>query len=248
MEQVAYEANLTNQEQTGQRPSPTKATPPCPLTPSRRARLQMASPRPKVLHHQRSVGHYGEDDSEDADNEVQCVSDKAIRTSEFIATPTSSFKATPKSNCQSSSSPNRCNNLSKLRTEAFLNPLLPSNATPGTPQNLEISSSNQTGEQHSQQSERQHHTASAKSPHVKSTLYASKSADEASTDNSSGSGGGVGSSATPLRVGFYEIDRTIGRGNFAIVKLARHRITRTEVRPFKGFDSKLQIYFKVHIF
>ena len=201
----------------------------------------MASPRPKVLHHQRSVGHYGEDDSEDADNEVQCVSDKAIRTSEFIATPTSSFKATPKSNCQSSSSPNRCNNLSKLRTEAFLNPLLPSNATPtGTPQNLEISSSNQTGEQHSQQSERQHHTASAKSPHVKSTLYASKSADEASTDNSSGSGSG---GATPLRVGFYEIDRTIGRGNFAIVKLARHRITRTEVRTFKGFDSKLQISF-----
>ena len=140
MEQVAYEANLTNQEQTGQRPSPSKATPPCPLTPSRRARLQMASPRPKVLHHQRSVGHYGEDDSEDADNEVQCVSDKAIRTSEFIATPTSSFKATPKSNCQSSSSPNRCNNLSKLRTEAFLNPLLPSNATPNSPQNLEISS------------------------------------------------------------------------------------------------------------
>ena len=170
-------------------------------------------------------------------SEVQCVSDKAIRTSEF------NQKATPKSNCQSSSSPNRCNNLSKLRTEAFLNPLLPSNATPGTPQNLEISSANQTGEQHSQQSERQHHPASAKSPHVKSTLYASKSADEASTDNSSGSGGGVGSSATPLRVGFYEIDRTIGRGNFAIVKLARHRITRTEVRSFKGFISKLQISF-----
>lgn len=36
-------------------------------------------------------------------------------------------------------------------------------------------------------------------------------------------------STTPLRVGFYEIERTIGRGNFAIVKLARHRITRTEV-------------------
>ena len=32
-----------------------------------------------------------------------------------------------------------------------------------------------------------------------------------------------------LRVGFYEIDRTIGRGTFAIVKLARHRITGTEV-------------------
>jgi len=34
---------------------------------------------------------------------------------------------------------------------------------------------------------------------------------------------------TPIRVGFYEIGRTIGRGNFAVVKLARHRITKTEV-------------------
>ena len=177
----------------------------------------MASPRPaRVLHHQRSVGHYGEDEDHEADQEVQCVSDKAIRTSEAAFIKGQAIIATtPKSNCQSSSSPNRCNNLSKLRTEAFLNPLLPSNATP-TPQNLEISS-NQAGEQHSQQSERQHHPASVKSPHVKSTLYASKSA------------GGVASSATPLRVGFYEIDRTIGRGTFAIVKLARHRITRTEV-------------------
>ena len=35
--------------------------------------------------------------------------------------------------------------------------------------------------------------------------------------------------STPLRVGFYEIEKTIGRGNFAVVKLARHRITKTEV-------------------
>jgi hypothetical protein len=33
----------------------------------------------------------------------------------------------------------------------------------------------------------------------------------------------------PLRVGFYEVGRTIGRGNFAVVKLAKHRITKTEV-------------------
>ncbi|KAI0230962.1 Serine/threonine-protein kinase SIK2 [Lamellibrachia satsuma] len=33
----------------------------------------------------------------------------------------------------------------------------------------------------------------------------------------------------PIRVGFYEIERTIGRGNFAVVKLARHRITKSEV-------------------
>ena len=34
----------------------------------------------------------------------------------------------------------------------------------------------------------------------------------------------------PVRVGFYDIERTIGKGNFAVVKLARHRITKTEVR------------------
>merc|ERR1719500_2227257 len=40
----------------------------------------------------------------------------------------------------------------------------------------------------------------------------------------------IGSShGSPLRVGFYEIEATIGRGNFAVVKLARHRITKTEV-------------------
>ncbi|CAG0883653.1 unnamed protein product [Darwinula stevensoni] len=33
----------------------------------------------------------------------------------------------------------------------------------------------------------------------------------------------------PIRVGFYDIERTIGKGNFAVVKLARHRITKTEV-------------------
>ena len=37
------------------------------------------------------------------------------------------------------------------------------------------------------------------------------------------------SAQSPLRVGFYEIEGTIGRGNFAVVKLARHRITKTEV-------------------
>lgn len=33
-----------------------------------------------------------------------------------------------------------------------------------------------------------------------------------------------------VRVGFYDIERTIGKGNFAVVKLAKHRITKTEVR------------------
>lgn len=34
----------------------------------------------------------------------------------------------------------------------------------------------------------------------------------------------------PLRVGFYDIERTLGKGNFAVVKLARHRVTKTQVR------------------
>ena len=38
-----------------------------------------------------------------------------------------------------------------------------------------------------------------------------------------------------IRVGFYDIDRTIGRGNYAVVKLARHRVTKTEVGPVNAF-------------
>lgn len=34
-----------------------------------------------------------------------------------------------------------------------------------------------------------------------------------------------------VRVGFYDIEGTLGKGNFAVVKLGRHRITKTEVRP-----------------
>nr|XP_018910956.1 PREDICTED: serine/threonine-protein kinase SIK2-like [Bemisia tabaci] len=34
---------------------------------------------------------------------------------------------------------------------------------------------------------------------------------------------------TAIRVGFYDIERTIGKGNFAVVKLGKHRITKTEV-------------------
>jgi serine/threonine protein kinase len=33
----------------------------------------------------------------------------------------------------------------------------------------------------------------------------------------------------PIRVGFYEIEKTIGKGNFAVVKLAKHRVTKNEV-------------------
>lgn len=40
---------------------------------------------------------------------------------------------------------------------------------------------------------------------------------------------GVSQGKKQIRVGFYDIEGTIGKGNFAVVKLARHRITKTEV-------------------
>lgn len=46
----------------------------------------------------------------------------------------------------------------------------------------------------------------------------------------------------PIRVGFYDIERTIGKGNFAVVKLARHRITRNEVCPCPCFILNTFIY------
>lgn len=46
----------------------------------------------------------------------------------------------------------------------------------------------------------------------------------------------------PVRVGFYDIERTLGKGNFAVVKLARHRITKTEVsvREVVSLDANLR--------
>uniref|UniRef100_A0A2K6ENY5 non-specific serine/threonine protein kinase n=1 Tax=Propithecus coquereli TaxID=379532 RepID=A0A2K6ENY5_PROCO len=38
----------------------------------------------------------------------------------------------------------------------------------------------------------------------------------------------------PVRVGFYDIEGTLGKGNFAVVKLGRHRITKTEVMETKS--------------
>uniref|UniRef100_A0A671SGW0 non-specific serine/threonine protein kinase n=1 Tax=Sinocyclocheilus anshuiensis TaxID=1608454 RepID=A0A671SGW0_9TELE len=37
------------------------------------------------------------------------------------------------------------------------------------------------------------------------------------------------SEVSNTQVGFYDIERTLGKGNFAVVKLARHRITKNEV-------------------
>lgn len=33
----------------------------------------------------------------------------------------------------------------------------------------------------------------------------------------------------PARIGYYEIDRTIGKGNFAVVKRATHLLTKAKV-------------------
>lgn len=41
----------------------------------------------------------------------------------------------------------------------------------------------------------------------------------------------------PVRVGFYDIERTLGKGNFAVVKLARHRITKSEVCERKSTQT-----------
>ena len=38
-----------------------------------------------------------------------------------------------------------------------------------------------------------------------------------------------------IKVGFYDIEKTIGKGNFAVVKLARHRVTKSQVRESKLF-------------
>ena len=38
-----------------------------------------------------------------------------------------------------------------------------------------------------------------------------------------------------IKVGFYDIENTIGKGNFAVVKLARHRVTKSQVRESKLF-------------
>lgn len=64
-----------------------------------------------------------------------------------------------------------------------------------------------------------------------STIVSATTPSTASSATSSATSASVATptSSTPLRVGFYEIERTIGRGNFAVVKLARHRITKTEV-------------------
>ena len=96
---------------------------------------------------------------------------------------------------------NRKNLSAKLRAEAFLKPITP-------PSNEDTANTGPAPNQSSEPS------------------YTKQLSTEADTPID---GHASSNSITPLRVGFYEIERTIGRGNFAIVKLARHRITKTEV-------------------
>lgn len=49
----------------------------------------------------------------------------------------------------------------------------------------------------------------------------------------------------PVRVGFYDIERTLGKGNFAVVKLARHRITKTEVSVGKLVSMEANLCYQV---
>ena len=43
----------------------------------------------------------------------------------------------------------------------------------------------------------------------------------------------AGSGSYPVRVGYYQMERTIGKGNFAVVKLATHIVTKTKVSARK---------------
>ena len=38
-----------------------------------------------------------------------------------------------------------------------------------------------------------------------------------------------------LRVGFYDLERTLGKGNFAVVRLGVHRLTKTQVRKLSSY-------------
>jgi hypothetical protein len=37
--------------------------------------------------------------------------------------------------------------------------------------------------------------------------------------------------SVPVRVGYYDLGRTIGKGNFAVVKVARNSVTNSKVSP-----------------
>lgn len=79
-------------------------------------------------------------------------------------------------------------------------------------------------------------TASSTSTTASTIIAASDNVTNNSSSNNIHTNGSSSRTSTkckgPIRVGFYNIERTIGKGNFAVVKLAVHRITKTEVSNF----------------
>ena len=53
---------------------------------------------------------------------------------------------------------------------------------------------------------------------------------------------GSGANSAPVRIGYYQLERTIGKGNFAIVKLATHTITKTKVSSFLNCKNYRTIF------
>lgn len=86
-------------------------------------------------------------------------------------------------------------------------------------------------------------TASSTSTTASTIIAASDNVTNSSSNNIHTNGSSSRTSTKckgPIRVGFYNIERTIGKGNFAVVKLAVHRITKTEVRDL---DSSLKFIY-----
>lgn len=45
-----------------------------------------------------------------------------------------------------------------------------------------------------------------------------------------------------VRVGYYELEKTIGKGNFAVVKLASNIVTKSKVSPISFLRLSVQIF------
>ena len=240
MEQVVYETKLKQERATPAVGSPA--------TPLRRARLQTSRNSPKLKHHPFSVGHGDSSEEEDGNDPMGVAGSDTVHKqtkqtsgigrqpslkSANAATPSGSQvgtvvavggavvqgTGTPTEGVRKFSSSNTKRiALGKLQAvEAFSKPLHHG----ATPSLIDANES-----RHESLETRKEHLTTP-TPKVVKQYSDSETLHQRRME---GEEGGDKSSATPLRVGFYEIERTIGRGNFAIVKLARHRITRTEVR------------------
>ena len=49
------------------------------------------------------------------------------------------------------------------------------------------------------------------------------------------------SQGAPVRIGYYQLEGTIGKGNFAIVKLATHTVTKVKVRYKRRMINKYRM-------